>query len=100
MSIPEQDRDDVLLRRAAKGDEDSFTCLYRRHPAALYRFALRMTGNSGAAEEVVQAVFITLMRQPTKCDAARRPLRDSLTGIARNRLSSDLQSCRRELSLG
>jgi len=64
MSIPEQDRDDVLLRRAAKGDQDSFTLLYRRHQAALYRFALRMTGNSWAAEEVVQDVFMTLMREP------------------------------------
>ena len=60
MSIPEQDRDDVLLRRAAKGDQESFTLLYRRHQAALYRFALRMVGNAWAAEEVVQDVFLKL----------------------------------------
>ena len=63
-SISEEIRDDVLLRRAAKGDEDAFTTLYRRHQAALYRFALRMTGNAWAAEEIVQDVFMTLMREP------------------------------------
>ena len=41
--ISEEIRDDVLLRHAAKGDEDAFTALYRRHQAAIYRFALRMT---------------------------------------------------------
>ena len=99
MSIPEQDRDDVLLRRAAKGDEDSFTCLYRRHQAALYRFALRMTGNSWAAEEVVQDVFMTLMREPKKYDAARGPVGAYLFGIARNRVMKHLERLPRELSL-
>jgi RNA polymerase sigma-70 factor, ECF subfamily len=99
MSIPEQDRDDVLLRRAAKGDEDSFTCLYRRHQAALYRFALRMTGNSWAAEEVVQDVFMTLMREPKKYDAERGPVGAYLFGIARNRVMKHLERLPRELSL-
>ncbi len=99
MSIPEQDRDDVLLRRAAKGDQESFTLLYRRHQAALYRFALRMTGNSWAAEEVVQDVFMTLMREPKKYDASRGPVGAYLFGIARNRVMKHLERLPRELSL-
>jgi RNA polymerase sigma-70 factor (ECF subfamily) len=99
MSIPEQDRDDVLLRRAAKGDQEAFTLLYRRHQAALYRFALRMTGNSWAAEEVVQDVFMTLMREPKKYDAARGPVGAYLFGIARNRVMKHLERLPRELSL-
>ncbi|OLC83496.1 MAG: hypothetical protein AUH66_02495 [Acidobacteria bacterium 13_1_40CM_4_57_6] len=51
MRIAEQERDDVLLRRAAKGDEEAFTLIYRRHQAAMYRFALRMTGNTWAAHD-------------------------------------------------
>lgn len=99
MSIPEQDRDDVLLRRAAKGDEDSFALLYRRHQAALYRFALRMTGNAWAAEEVVQDVFMTLMREPRKYDAERGPVGAYLFGIARNRVMKHLEHLPRELPL-
>src|SRR6266481_5629986 len=57
MRIAEQERDDVLLRRAAKGDEEAFTLIYRRHQAAMYRFALRMTGNTWAAEDIVQDVL-------------------------------------------
>src|SRR5882762_9622320 len=99
MSIPEQDRDDVLLRRAAKGDEESFTALYRRHQAALYRFALRMTGNAWAAEEIVQDVFMTLMREPKKYDSARGPVGAFLYGIARNRVMKHLERLPRELPL-
>jgi len=99
MSIPEQDRDDVLLRRAAKGDQESFTLLYRRHQAALYRFALRMTGNSWAAEEVVQDVFMTLMREPKKYDVARGPVGAYLFGITRNRVMKHLERLPRELWL-
>lgn len=100
MNISEQARDDVLLlRRAAKGDEEAFTALYRRNQAALYRFALRMTGNVWAAEEVVQDVFMTLMREPKKYDAARGPLGAYLFGIARNRVMKHLERLPREVSL-
>src|ERR1700716_4616527 len=99
MSIPEQDRDDVWLRRAAKGDEESFTALYRRHQAALYRFALRMTGNAWAAEEIVQDVFMTLMRDPKKYDATRGALGAFLYGVARNRVMKHLERLPREISL-
>ena len=99
MSIPGQDRDDVLLRLAAKGDEDAFTQLYRRHQAALYRFALRMTGNAWAAEEVVQDVFMTLMREPKKYDASRGPVGAYLFGITRNRVMKHIERLPRELSL-
>ena len=99
VSIPEHDRDDVLLRRAAKGDEEAFTALYRRHQAALYRFALRMTGNAWAAEEVVQDVFMTLMREPKKYDAGRGPVGAFLFGITRNRVMKHLERLPRELPL-
>jgi RNA polymerase sigma-70 factor, ECF subfamily len=97
--IQDDPRDDVLLRRAAKGDEDAFTLLYRRHQAALYRFALRMTGHAWASEEIVQDVFMTLMREPKKYDAGRGPLAAYLFGIARNRVMKHLERQPREISL-
>jgi len=99
MRISEQATDDVLLRRAAKGDEDAFVALYRRHQAALYRFALRMTGNAWAAEEIVQDVFMTLMREPKKYDAARGGVGAYLFGIARNRVMKHLERLPREVPL-
>ena len=97
--ISEDIRDDVLLRRAAKGDEDAFTTLYRRHQAALYRFALRMTGNAWASEEIVQDVFMTLMREPKKYDPERGVLAAFLYGIARNRVMKHLERLPREIQL-
>lgn len=99
MTIAEQERDDVLLRRAAKGNEEAFTLLYRRHQAAMYRFALRMTGNTWAAEEIVQDVFMTLMRDPKKYDATRGALGAFLYGVARNRVLKHLERLPREIPL-
>ena len=99
MSIADQERGDLLLRRAAKGDEEAFTLLYRRHQAALYRLVLRMTGNAWAAEEIVQDVFMTLMRDPKKYDAARGTLGGFLYGVARNRVMKHLERLPREVSL-
>ncbi|MGB2676108.1 MAG: RNA polymerase sigma factor [Candidatus Acidiferrum sp.] len=97
MHIEAQERDDVLLRRSAKGDEGAFTELYRRHQAPLYRFALRMSGNVWAAEEIVQDVFMTLIREPKKFDPERGALRSFLYGITRNRVMKHLERAPREL---
>lgn len=97
--IAAQDRDDLLLRRAAKGDEDAFVVLYRRHQGALYRFALRMTGSAWGAEEIVQDVFMTLIREPKKYDPSRGTVGGLLYGIARNRVLKHLERIPREVPL-
>jgi RNA polymerase sigma-70 factor, ECF subfamily len=99
MDIEPNERDDALLKRSAKGDENAFTELYRRHQASVYRFALRMTGNSWAAEEIVQDVFMTLVREPKKYDADRGTLGAFLYGVARNRIMKHLERVPRYLSL-
>jgi len=93
------EHDDVLLRRSAKGDEEAFTVLYRRHQAPLYRFALRMSGHPWAAEEIVQDVFMTLIREPKKFDPQRGTLGAFLYGVARNRIMKHLERTPRDLSL-
>jgi len=99
MPIESQQRDDALLRRSAKGDESAFAEIYRRHQASVYRFALRMTGNSWAAEEIVQDVFMTVVREPKKYDAERGTLGAFLYGVARNRIMKHLERTPRHLSL-
>jgi RNA polymerase sigma-70 factor (ECF subfamily) len=97
--IAPQDRDDLLLRHAAKGDEEAFALLYRRHQGALYRFALRMTGSAWGAEEIVQDVFMTLIRAPKKYDPERGSVGALLFGIARNRVMKHLERKPREVPL-
>ena len=98
MHTEAQERDDVLLRRSATGDEEAFTQLYRRNQAQIYRFALRMTGQPWAAEEIVQDVFMTLVREPKKYDPKRGPLGAFLYGIARNRVMKHLERQPRQFS--
>jgi RNA polymerase sigma-70 factor (ECF subfamily) len=58
-----------------------------------------MTGQPWAAEEIVQDVFMTLVREPRKFDASRGPLGAFLYGIARNRVLKHLERQPREFSL-
>lgn len=85
--LPEDD----LLRRALKGDEEAFVLLYRRHQGAIYRYALRMTGSAGAAEEITQEVFLAVVRKPGRYDGARGEFGAFLFGIARNLARKHLQ---------
>src|ERR1700692_2227470 len=68
------EKPDALLKRAGRGDEQALLALYQKHQPALYRYALRMTGSRWAAEEIVQEVFLLLIREPQKYEAARGEL--------------------------
>jgi RNA polymerase sigma-70 factor, ECF subfamily len=98
MKIRQNDQDEELLKRSAKGDEDAFTVLYRRHADVLYRFAFRMTGSSWGAEEIVQDVFMTLVREPTKYEAERGTLPAFLFGVTRNKIMKYNERLPREIS--
>ena len=99
MKIRPNDQDEELLKRSAKGDEEAFAALYRRHADVLYRFAFRMTGSSWGAEEIVQDVFMTLVREPGKYDAERGTLPAFLFGITRNKIMKYHERLPREVSL-
>ena len=66
---------------------------FQQHRDAVYRFAWRMTGSADAAGDIMQDVFLALMRSPHGFDASRAPLRSYLLGVARN---LSLQRFRRE----
>ena len=99
MKIRQNDQDEELLKRSAKGDEEAFTVLYRRHVDVLYRFAFRMTGSTWGAEEIIQDVFMTLVREPSKYDAERGTLPAFLFGITRNKIMKYHERLPREISL-
>ena len=99
MKIRQNDQDEELLKRSSRGDEEAFTNLYRRHADVLYRFVFRMTGSSWGAEEIVQDVFMTLVREPGKYDPERGTLPAFLFGIARNKIMKHNERLPREISL-
>jgi RNA polymerase sigma factor (sigma-70 family) len=57
--------DDLELAReyASRKSEDAFTTLVSRHVDMVYSVALRQVGNAHQAEEITQAVFLTLARK-------------------------------------
>jgi RNA polymerase sigma-70 factor (ECF subfamily) len=72
------------MRRTAAGDRDAFEMLYRTHHATVYRFARLMTGSTAIAEDIVQEVFLSLMRAASRYDPARASLPTYLYGSARH----------------
>lgn len=83
--IPKNDLSDgELLRSMLAGDEEALALLYRRRQAAVYRFALQMSGSKTIAEDVTQEVFLFLMRDGHVFDPARGALSAFLLGVARN----------------
>jgi len=83
--MQEEDASDgELLERMVSGDGEAFAALYRRRQAGVYRFALQMSGSEALAEDVVQEVFLTLVRAGATYDPACGPVTAFLFGIARN----------------
>jgi RNA polymerase sigma-70 factor (ECF subfamily) len=54
--------DEVLLARYRRGDVAAFRTLVRRHQRPLYNFALRQVRSPGAAEDIVQDVFVRIVQ--------------------------------------
>jgi RNA polymerase sigma-70 factor (ECF subfamily) len=56
------DPDQLLVERARAGLPDAFPELVRRHTRAVYRVALRFSGNPSDAEEILQETFLQFHR--------------------------------------
>ncbi len=57
----------------AMTSEAGFSELYERNYEAVYRTALRITGNPADAEDVLQTVFVRLLNPGTRSDILRMP---------------------------
>jgi RNA polymerase sigma-70 factor, ECF subfamily len=66
------------------GSEAELRAAYAAHGGELYRFALRQLGDEGAAQEVVQEVFLRAWRRSDTFDPSLASLRGWLFAIARN----------------
>jgi RNA polymerase sigma-70 factor (ECF subfamily) len=99
-TVPNTEPSDAdLMRRAADGDRDAFAAIYQRHHASIYRFARLMTGSSTIAEDVVQDVFLAVMRDAARYAPERALLSTYLYGIARHQTRRRLARERRFAAL-
>lgn len=79
-------RDDgALVEAIAAGERDALAELYDRYGALAYAVALRVLGDPGRAEDVVQESFVKLWRSAGQFDARRGSLRTWLITSVRNR---------------
>src|SRR5580765_4845551 len=91
--------DDELLLRIQTGDEQAFMALYQRRQAALYRFALHMSGSAAVAEDVTQEVFLVLLREGCGYDPGRGTLSGYLFGVARKHVLRHVERSRGDVAL-
>ncbi len=73
--------------------------LYDRYSSVVYAVALRVLGDTGSAEDVLQEVFLQLWRNPSAFDAARGSLGSWLAVITRNRAIDSLRKRRPETDI-
>ena len=76
--------DAELLKVSMAGNEDAFRLLYERLKSPVFRYAFYMTGSRSSAEEVVQEVFISLLKNGNRYQPAQGDLAGFVFGIARN----------------
>ena len=67
------------------GNQTAMAELYDRYSSVVYAVALRVLGDTGAAEDVLQEIFLQLWRNPAAFDSARGSLGAWLAVITRNR---------------
>src|ERR1700732_554955 len=73
--------------------------LYDRYSSIVYSVGLRVLGDTGRAEDVLQEVFIQLWRNPDVFDSSRGNLGAWLAVIARNRAIDALRKRRPETDI-
>jgi RNA polymerase sigma-70 factor (ECF subfamily) len=73
---------DEGVTAADTADEELVRTLFEEHAGPLYGYVLRLTGDSGRAEDVVQETLLRAWRHPDAL--AGRPIRAWLFTVARN----------------
>ena len=97
--VKENSSDARLILSVRAGDQQAMGELYDRYSSLIYSIALRVLGDTGAAEDVLQEVFMQLWRKPAVFDAARGSLTAWLAVIARNRAIDALRKRKPETDL-
>lgn len=81
------------------GDQPAMAALYDRYSGIVYATALRVLGETAAAEDVLQEIFMQLWRNPSAFDSSRGNLAAWLGVIARHRAIDVLRKRRPQTDL-
>jgi len=91
--------DAMLVAAIRSGDEQAMAQVYDRYSPIVYSVALRVLGDTAAAEDILQEVFMQLWRSPDAFDAGRGSLPGWLAVITRNRAIDSLRKRRAETDI-
>ncbi len=91
--------DAALVQAVAAGSQDALAVLYDRHADAIFVAAVRLSGDRGVAEEVVQETFLALWNRAELFDPATASLGSWLHAIGRNRTVDRLRAAGRRPTL-
>ena len=91
--------DAALISAIRSGDEQAMAQLYEKYSSIVYSVALRVLGDTSAAEDILQEVFLQLWRSPDAFDASRGSLPGWLAVITRNRAIDSLRKRRPETDI-
>src|SRR5271167_3339163 len=75
----------ALVTAIRSADQGAMATLYDRYSSIVYAVALRVLQDTGAAEDVLQDIFMQLWRNPGAFDANRGNMAAWLAVIARHR---------------
>ena len=78
----------------AQPDIVAVRALYDEHAAALWRYALRLSGDRARAEDVVQETLLRAWQHPEVTDDSERSARAWLFTVARNMIIDERRSSR------
>ena len=97
---PKGDATDFQLVSAIRaGNEQAMAAVYDKYSGIVYSVALRVLGETSAAEDVLQEVFMQLWRNPGLFDSSRGNLGPWLAVITRNRAIDALRKRRPETDI-
>lgn len=96
---PEAGDEMRLVARVRAGDQQALAELYDRYSSVVYGVALRVLQDTGAAEDILQDIFLQLWRKPDAFDSSRGSLAAWLAVIARHRSIDRLRKRRPETDL-
>ncbi len=77
--------DGALLERVRAGDQTAMAALFDRYGSMIYSTALRVLGDSGHAEDIMQEILFQLWRHPGDFVQRRGSLGGWLMVVTRNR---------------